>query len=211
MRTTIQLMFLLGLIVFAAAEPIAEAQPRGRDKIYGTWISTAGDVFEIPPAYGLSFDMIVTYKASGRQGLLRGRWLRGMVGTHFTFPWHGRPATGAFTWGRIRLVASGGAVSWWKRHHARSLNTRAAGVWWSTSGNMFVVPAQRGNFNIIMSSPRGAKKLFQAYWVPGMEGVQFRYGAGPNRAAYNTATFHAPTRTLRVVSGGKTYYWRRGR
>lgn len=211
MRAIIHVSLLLGLIAFAGGELVADAQPRGRGKIYGTWTSTTGNVFEIPRSRGLSFDMIVTYKGTNRQGLLRGRWVPGMVGTQFTFVWQGRQTTGTFTRGRIRLVVSGGGISWWNRHYARSRSMRAAGVWRSTSGNTFTVPARRGNFNIIMTSPRGAKQLYQAYWVSGMEGVQFRYGAGPNRATYNTVTFNARTGQLRLVSGGKAYYWRRVR
>lgn len=205
MNKTLRISVLVGLAALVGAEITAHAQPRGRGrgkaKIYGTWMSTSGNVFEIPRTRGRKFDMVVTYK-NGRRGLMHGAWVPGMVGVQFTYTDGRYRYTGTFTGGRVRVTAPG-TTSWWRRHYRRSHGMRAAGVWRSTSGNTFTVPAQRGSFNIILTTPRGGKQLYRAHWVAGMEGVQFRY-------AGNTATFNAASGRLRVVdTGGRVNFWTR--
>lgn len=186
--------------------PPPPPRPRPRNpegRIYGTWMSNSGNVFEIPRSPGNTFDIVVNYK-NGRRGLMRGRWVPGMVGVQFKYTDGRYSYTGTFIRGRVRVESASGS-NWWKRHYRRSRGMRAAGVWRSTSGNTFTVPAQPGAFNIILTTPRGGKQLYRASWVAGMEGVQFRYSG-------NTATYNATSGRIRVVdTAGRANYWTRVR
>lgn len=73
-----------------------------------------------------------------------------------------------------------------------------AGEWRSTSGNVFVIPkATGGRFDVVLVPPKGASRLYQAGWVKGMRGSQFKYGAKWQM----TATFNGKNpNKIRVVS-----------
>lgn len=179
--------------------------------IYGTWSSTSGNVFEIPYSGGHGFDMILTYP-SGQRVVLRAHWVAGMRGTQFTYRFGRFTYTATFSQSmgnRLRVVSSpGGQVSWWKRHRRASRSMLWAGTWRSTSGNLFVVPASRGSFNIIIKHPNGTQRVVRAHWVAGMEGTQFYYYFGRDRV---TATFNARDRNrIRTVnSAGTVTFWTR--
>jgi hypothetical protein len=52
----------------------------------------------------------------------------------------------------------------------------AVGTWQSDSGNTFVIPDSRTDFDLIMTRPDGQQTVYRAAWVQGMVGTQFAYG-----------------------------------
>jgi len=59
----------------------------------------------------------------------------------------------------------------------------AVGTWQSDSGNTFVIPDSKTDFDLIMTRPDGQQTVYRAGWVQGMTGTQFRYGANPTCTA----------------------------
>ncbi len=183
-------------------------QDANAQTIYGLWRSTTGNVFEIPYSPGNYFDMVVTY-TNGQRAVLRGGWVGGMRGSQFYYTAGGSSCTGTFSAMRsnvVRVVCNGRA-SWWKRSGSRKSRSVAyAGTWQSTSGARFVVPASRGAFNIIATFRNGRKAVYRAYWVPGMVGIQFRYGNPAITVTYNPRN----PGVLRVVDArGSVFWWKR--
>lgn len=54
----------------------------------------------------------------------------------------------------------------------------AVGVWKSTSGNSFTIPASQTDFDIVCKNQKGEKSLLQGKWSQGKVGHQFTYGNG---------------------------------
>jgi hypothetical protein len=52
------------------------------------------------------------------------------------------------------------------------------GTWQSDSGNRFVIPDSKTDFDLIMTRPDGGQEVYRAQWVRGMVGTQFMYGRG---------------------------------
>lgn len=198
---------LLGLCtacLLSLASAFAHAQT-----IYGTWSSTTGNRFEIPNTGRWVFD-IVLIRPNGAREVFQGRWVRGMMGTQFVYNYGQFRYTGTFSSVNprvVRVVDQHGTTSWWKRSTYRSARMVFAGVWRSSSGNFFTVPATNQNFNMIATLTNGRKQVYYARWVPGMEGVQFQYGNPPL-----TVTYNRQYGKMRVVgSNGVVTWWTRVR
>jgi hypothetical protein len=197
------LSFFLFLASFLPSS--AEAQ-----SIYGFWRSTTGNTFEVPNSRSFRFDLILT-RPNGQRSVLPGRWVAGMMGSQFTYVSGAERCTGTFSATRpdvVRVVCGGSnRVSWWKRSASRRSRAAAySGIWRSTSGSVFNVPFSRRAFNIIATWPNGRKDVYQAYWVPGMVGVQFRYGNPAITVTYNPNT---PGRLRVVDARGRVFWWTR--
>jgi hypothetical protein len=77
----------------------------------------------------------------------------------------------------------------------------AAGTWKSTSGNTFVIPDSKTEFDVVRQGPDGARELMKARWVEGMTGTQFTYRSN---GVTCTATFNQrDPDMLRVVCGNQ--------
>jgi hypothetical protein len=73
----------------------------------------------------------------------------------------------------------------------------AVGTWQSDSGNTFVIPDSKTDFDLIMTMPDGRQTTFKAAWVQGMVGTQFVYGNPRCTATIN----RRDTDVLHVVCG----------
>lgn len=97
----------------------AHAHAPGRSRIFGTWRSTTGNLFQVPAAGRRRFDLIVTH-TDGRREVFMAHWVRGMRGSQFEYTTRGVRYTGTFSPtdpNRIRNTNSSGGVSWWTRYY----------------------------------------------------------------------------------------------
>lgn len=68
-----------------------------------------------------------------------------------------------------------------------------AGVWMSSGGSKFVIPADPDDLDIVLTSSKGEKRLFRGHWVEGKVGVQFYY-RGEQRVRICTIDTNNPNR-----------------
>ena len=82
----------------------------------------------------------------------------------------------------------------------------ASGVWRSTTGYVFRIPASTQHFDLIITSPSGQRMLGQARWV--QKGHSFTYTvSGMSGSAF--ASYNAQYDALEVRGPGGTSWWRR--
>jgi hypothetical protein len=61
----------------------------------------------------------------------------------------------------------------------------AIGVWKSTSGNVFIIPNNPKEFEIVCKKTDGTKQVLTGKWVEGLVGTQFTYGNGTVTCTFN--------------------------
>ena len=95
----------------------------------------------------------------------------------------------AYTLGAAFLIS---AVCAGEAHAASAI-----GVWKSTSGNVFIIPNNPKEFEIICKKTDGTKEVLTGKWVEGLVGTQFTYGTV-------TCTFNSKNPdAMRVEQPGK--------
>jgi hypothetical protein len=83
--------------------------------------------------------------------------------------------------------------------HSTAHAIDASGRWQSDSGNTFIIPASRTEFELIKRPLKGKDELIQARWIEGMVGTQFTYLSNQQTC---TATFNLRNPdSLHVVCG----------
>jgi hypothetical protein len=82
----------------------------------------------------------------------------------------------------------------------------ASGVWRSTTGNVFTIPASSEYFDLIITSPQGQTLLGQGQWVK--KGHSFTYTvSGVSGSAF--ASYNSQYDALEVRGPNGTSWWRR--
>ena len=77
---------------------------------------------------------------------------------------------------QVRAFACGAVVLISAVYVGEAHAASAVGIWKSTSGNVFIIPNNPKEFDIICKKTDGTKELLTAKWVEGLVGTQFTYG-----------------------------------
>ncbi|MBI3071220.1 MAG: hypothetical protein HYY84_03745 [Deltaproteobacteria bacterium] len=90
-------------------------------KLFGTWRSGSGNVFEIRNTNDGRFSLVVTF-TDGRKSVMRGSWVRGFRGSRFQYhDADGHRYVAGFSStdpDRVRVVSDDGTINWWRRSFA---------------------------------------------------------------------------------------------